>query len=263
MKNICILGNGITAYILALLLNENKIYISENDLKIKKSKDIGLSNVISIKLNDLSEEENKFLKNKINYDDCIVHKKAGYKYNGKIYNLATTEMIHDYLTKQKRDIIFDFKFETEFDAIDIVSLISKYKDNIEVISDKNLPKENAIYFITNQQYERDSLDTSEFVVNTDNEMFGYSYIYDCDLYSNVKRYSRNNNECINYIENAKEVKNYYEKPKVFSEYDFKKNLEKYWIGRFATKTRMEQIDVLKFCIKFIKRIEGEQKYEKI
>lgn len=249
-----ILGNGNTAYILALLLDIDTIYakctdtVSQNDM---------LSNVITIPFSELTETELNILKSKVDYSDCIITKTVGFKYKNALYDKATTSMIKDYLHKQSRKYVDDFSFKQTYDTIDVKKLLSKVKHKIRVLDESNLPKTDSIYLITNSQVNNNNKPITEYICKANNDMMHYSYIYDCDLQSNVKRYDRYTNECLSETEDSIHILNYCDAPVITCNYDIRKNTYSYYLGRYASKTRMLLSDVIKFAIKF-----KENDYEK-
>jgi len=256
MKNI-VVGNSLGTYVIATCLD----YLNKDFIIYDKNKGINKGNSITpilfLKYND--EQELKFYFDifKINYNNENISKytkkiKVGYFFNGKIYEIITQEMYNNYLSKQNRiktkssmsdnlnsyyGILLNVVFE---------DLKLRYEDKIvdtmpNVINSKVY--DNTKEFINNEG-------SVEYVVKTNNDVLDFDYVYDCNLTSNVKRYSKNYTECISepHIEHIK-ILNYYDKPKIYTEFDVKDNVEYIYIGRYATKTQIKQEDIIKYVLK--------------
>ena len=246
-NNIYICGNGNNAKFIALVLGIKDLYI--NDTNIDTQNKI-LSDVITIPFSELTDDELKQLKDILDYDDCIMHRKIGFKYKDAIYDKANTTMVYNYLKKQNRKYVDDFNFKTTYDAIDVAKYLAKVDTTFNIKHEDEIANTNNCLFIyTNKQFKTSGNFTFEYVVTKHNEMNNYSYIYDCDDNSNVKRYSEHCTEYLSPVDNSFKVQNYSDKPIIYTTYDIIKNKMCYYIGRYATKTRMLLSHAIKFALK--------------
>lgn len=246
-KTIYICGNGNNAKLMALILGIKDLYI--NDANVDTQNKI-LSDVITIPFSELTEDELQQLKDILNYNDCIVTKKIGFKYKNEIYDKANTAMILNYLKKQNRKYIDDFNFKTTYDTIDVAKYLAKVDKTFNIKHESDITStENCIFIYTNKQFKTTGNFTFEYVVTKHNDMREYSYIYDCNIDSNVKRYSEHCIEYLNPVDNSLKIQNYSDKPIIYITHDIIKNKTCYYIGRYATKTRMLLSHAIKFALK--------------
>ena len=247
MKDIYIFGSGNNAKLIALILGIKDLYVSKNEIDTQNKV---LSNVITIPFSELSEDELKKLKDILDYDDCVVTKKIGFKYKNQLYDKANTLMILNYLKKQNRKYIDDFNFKTSYDTIDVAKYLQKVNHTF-ILKDENevKDKQHCICIYTNKQFKTSGTFTYEYAITKNNEMHGYSYTYDCDLDSDVKRYSSNCTEYLKEVKGSLKIKNYSDKPMIYTTYDIIEDKKCYYVGRYATKTRMLLSHAIKFALK--------------
>lgn len=254
MKNIYIFGNGNNAKFIAMILGIKELYVNGNEVDTQNKT---LSDVITVPFSELTSDELKKLKNILNYDDCIIRKKIGFKYKNQLYDKANTLMVFNYLKKQNRKYIDDFNFKTSYDTIDVMKYLAKIDSSFIYKNENDIKnKQHCICIYTNKQFKTSGAFTYEYVAIEKNNRNGYSYVYDCDLNSNIKRYSTNCTEYLDDNNGRLKIKNYSDKPMIYSTYDIVKDNIEYYIGRYATKTRM----LLSHAIKFALNLK-EKQYE--
>lgn len=236
-------GSSLSAYMCCLLLDLSEIYFDRSSYKDETL----FSDILSIKIKDLSDSQLRFLRSKIDFLDCIETRSAGFLYKNKIYDHASEEMSISYLKKQGRKYDKNtFQFESSYQAINLIKLINKIKLNIDVLNEDRIPETDCIEIRTNIQVEKPN-DSKEYIRYQFNDLGEYNYIYDCNEDSNQKRICKNFVELISKEENSKELPNYYSKPEMYISYDFRNNKYIIYLGRFATKTRIEQKEIIKAC----------------
>lgn len=186
----------------------------------------------------------------------------GYLFKDKIYNSPNETMLYNYYLKQSRvksgSSMSNSK--TKFTAIDLNKvynkLYKKYKnkiitDSIPVYELEHDYKHTIVYntiFDTNANNYKPSF---EYIEKTSYNTLGYSYIYDCNIESNIKRITPVSKE---YLSNDKlnhnliEIKNYYNEPAIYKTYNPKKDFTWIDISRNATHTQLKQEDIIKYIL---------------
>ena len=258
-----ILGNGISSYIIAACLN----FFDKEFVMLRTS---NVSHMPSIML--LKYKTKKQLKmyfklfgikyNKKNIAEYCKEIKVGYLYNGKIRDKMTSEMKRSYLKKQNRknsSTAVSDNIQT-FDAILLHKVFDKlrcdyqrnvvYRQNIDI---NELAKSYNI-FDTTKTIDLNGEEFDEYLIKECPIDLGeYDYVYDCDEYSTVKRYSKGMTEHIREPnEQHIHITNYYGNPRVFDEYDLICNTHHLHIGRYATQSQTKQEDIIKYMFELLK-----------
>lgn len=258
MDNI-ILGNGLSGLIIASILDYYK-----HDFEIYASGKYIPRNIALLKYNN--DIELQLLGNILQIQDIkkyTKHIKIGYKVGNITTNIPTDFMIDNYLSKQNRNKANSSMSDgvNEYDAIllnDIYNILyERYSNKIKDIFigkevlDNLLKLENTnIYNTIFDTKCNNNSPTLEYVIETENDIGDYDYIYDCSSDSNAKRYTSYTTEYYNdyNIYNYRTIKNYYEEPKIYKTNYIKNNINWYDISRNATKTQLKQKDIIYYLI---------------
>lgn len=265
-----ILGDGISAYIIATCLETRGIYFT-----IYGNGKYKAPNIL------LLEYDNNYLKNRYFnifniYDDdiekYIKHVKIGYmKDYDEIINSPDETMLSNYYRKQTRvaSAASMSNGKTSFDAIDLKKIYYKLKDKYskyfiekeittDFVEELKSQKHTIIYNTIIPTDKNNNECSIEYIRPTNNWIINeflsseYDYIYDCRLNTRIKRYTK---ETVEYrmkpAESVKpliEIKNYYFPPKIYKESNMKNNSFWYDISRNATKTQLKQEDIIKYVL---------------
>ncbi len=258
MNNI-ILGNGLSALIIASILD----YFGK-DFDIYASGQYRKQNISLLKYNN---EEELIILGKLLQIKAIhkytKHIKVGYKIGNIITNMPSDSIIDNYLEKQHRDKANSSMSDgvNEYDAIllnEIYEILYKrYNNKIKDlfisknVIDKLLESKNTnIYNTIIDTNCNDNTPTFEYIIEENNDIGNYDYIYDCSKDSNVKRYTTSTTEyCSDYnIYKYRTIKNYYDEPKIYKTTYIKNNINWYDISRNATKTQLKQKDIIYYLV---------------
>lgn len=195
-------------------------------------------------------------------DSYIHHITVGYLFNDKIHDTPDETMLYNYYLKQSRvkSNASMSNSKNKFDAIALNKvydkLYEKYKDKI--ITDsipiyeidyeyKHATVYNTIFDTTANDYEPNY----EYIEKTTYNNLGYSYVYDCNIKSNVKRITPTTKE---YLSNDElnhdfiKIKNYYNEPAIYKTYNPKRDFTWIDISRNATHTQLKQEDIIKYIL---------------
>lgn len=241
-----ILGNGISAYVIAACLAYKK-----EDFKIYAdiTRKCNIPNILYLSCKNYLEA--KFYLSIFditeNIDDYIKEIKVGYYYNNCIHENITEEAKLNYLAKQNRANTSSClsNAANKYLAIDLTKILSKLisKYNISDINDYKLSSKDIIYDTININNLILGKESKEYLVK--NDIFNiqkYDYVYDCSD-SDIKRYTK---EFIEYIKKPNveciTINNYYDSPKI---YKYKNII---LLGRYSTKTQMKQKDIIDYII---------------
>ena len=195
-------------------------------------------------------------------DSYIHHITIGYLFKDKIYDTPDETILYNYYLKQSRvkSGASMSNSKNEFDAIALNKvydkLYEKYKDKIitdyiPIYEIEHDYRHTIVYntiFDTNSNNYKPSF---EYIEKTPYNNLGYSYIYDCNIKSNVKRITPVSKE---YLSNDKlnhnliEIKNYYNEPAIYKTYNPKKDFTWIDISRNATHTQLKQEDIIKYIL---------------
>lgn len=242
-----ILGNGVTAYVLAACFEYTK---EPFEIYGPINKKIVAPSILLLKCKDMEEAE-KYLKifnvpiSEVNL--LVKTIRVGYYYDGSIHSTITEKAKDDYLAKQGRFSTTSSMSDgsSNFLAIDLSKYISKLisKYPVKPIEMYKESKDDIIYDTMDSLKLIDNVSHLEYLVeNTKFDTEDYDYVYDCS-YSNVKRYTK---DYIEYIEEPEEkhtvITNYYSSPKIYL------HDNRIIIGRYATKTQLKQKDVIDYVI---------------
>lgn len=195
-------------------------------------------------------------------DSYIHHITVGYLFNDKIYDTPDETMLYNYYLKQSRvkSSASMSNSKNKFDAIALNKvydkLYEKYKNKIitdsipihEIDYDyKHATVYNTIFDTTANDYEPNY----EYIEKTTYNNLGYSYVYDCNIKSNVKRITPTSKE---YLSNDElnhdfiKIKNYYNEPAIYKTYNPKRDFTWIDISRNATHTQLKQEDIIKYIL---------------
>ena len=195
-------------------------------------------------------------------DSYIHHITVGYLFNDKIYDTPDETMLYNYYLKQSRvkSNASMSNSKNKFDAIALNKvydkLYEKYKNKI--ITDsipiyeidyeyRHATVYNTIFDTTANDYEPNF----EYIEKTTYNNLGYSYVYDCNIKSNVKRITPTTKE---YLSNDElnhdfiKIKNYYNEPAIYKTYNPKRDFTWIDISRNATHTQLKQEDIIKYIL---------------
>ena len=258
MNNV-ILGNGLSSLIIASVLDYNN-----EKFKIYASGNYTPRNIALLKYD--SEEElqlfGKIFKIK-NIKKYTKHIKVGYRLGNITTNIPQQFMIEDYFKKQNRTQATSSMSDgaNEYDAIllnEIYPILykrysKKVKDILvsKPVLDMLFKKENTnIYNTIFPTKCNDNECTFEYIIQEENDIGDYDYIYDCSYNNTVKRYTATTTEyCSDYnIYKYITIRNYYDEPKVYKTHYSKNNINWYDISRNATKTQLKQKDIIYYLI---------------
>ena len=230
MKRV-IIGNGISAIIIAICFDKLGI-----DYEIYGSGTFVPPPLLILK-ND-----------KYHLFDNIQRKKVkvGYLHDGTTYDIIPTEEVKaEYFKKQNRQVKSSSMSDglNEFYAIDLKDVYNSF-DTSKIIDKKvsleDFDKDTVIY---NTVFPLHS-DNCEYlyIVPEINDTGEYSYIYDCNLNSDVKRITPSSTEYIKPVRGSIKVKNYYEEPKIIR----KDNV--IYISRNASCTQLKIEDIIDYIM---------------
>lgn len=261
MNNI-ILGDGITGYIIAACLdynNEKATIIGEGNYKapsillLKYKNDEELEEYFHIFGIDYTDENIKLYTKDINVGYTIDNCET-------IVSEPTQDMINNYLIKQHRDTTESSMSDgiNKFKAIDLKLVYEHLKKHYEKwhkkekISTDIFYLENATIYNTVFPTKANNFEPSiEYICTNKKDIQDYDYVYDCNLNSKAKRYTKDYTEYANYISDYNfEIKNYYNSPQIYCAYDSKRNFTWIDISRNATKTQLKQEDIIKYLVRY-------------
>lgn len=230
MKRV-IIGNGISAIIIAICFDKLGI-----DYEIYGSGTFVPPPLLILK-ND-----------KYHLFDNIQRKKVkvGYLHDGTIYDIIPTEEVKaEYFKKQNRQVKSSSMSDglNEFYAIDLKDVYNSF-DTSKIIDKKvsleDFDKDTIIYNTVFPLHN----DNCEYlyIVPEINDTGEYSYIYDCNLTSDIKRITPSSTEYIKPVQGSIKVKNYYEEPKIIR----KDNV--IYISRNASCTQLKIEDIIDYIV---------------
>lgn len=249
-----IVGNGISAYIIAACLN-----YQHKDFTIRSNRKMMMPSIMLLKYQNTAQLKFYFDIFNIEYNEENIAKyckkiKVGYLYKDKIYDSLNDEMKQSYLIKQNRNNTSSALSDNtqNFNAILLHKIAEKLQqDYSKYVQFDEIELKNNTIFDTNKSitFNEDYFD--EYIVNEcDIDLLDYDYIYDCNLNSPIKRYSMN---CTEYITKPEKqhfhIINYYNSPKIYDVYDVKNNTRHVYISRNATQTQVKQEDIIKYMFK--------------
>lgn len=230
MKRV-IIGNGISAIVIAICFDRLGI-----DYEIYGSGTFVPPPLLILK-ND-----------KYHLFDNIQRKKVkvGYLHDGTIYDIIPTEEVKaEYFKKQNRQVKSSSMSDglNEFYAIDLKDAYNSF-DKSKIIDkkvslddfDKDTTIYNTVFPLHNDNCEY------LYIVPEINDTGEYSYIYDCNLSSDIKRITPSSTEYIKPVQGSIKVKNYYEEPKIIR----KDNV--IYISRNASCTQLKIEDIINYIM---------------
>lgn len=251
MNNV-ILGSGVSAYIIAACLD----YCNQDFEIVSHVKDLRMPPIMLLKCNKSDLELYKQIFCLPNISDFLTHIKIGYLFDGIIYDTMSDKMKTSYLAKQGRkqtsssisDSLSSF-YALRLDKI-VSILQQRYSSRLKVCEfteQDYMSDKSVIVYDTMFPIDSDAEQHFEYIVlNCNIDLSGYDYVYDCNVESNVKRYSEN---CTEYIvePNCENIKlaNYYNEVKVYEFCDGRYVK----LGRRATRTQMKQEDIIRYMLK--------------
>ena len=257
MNNV-ILGSGASAYVIAACLD----YCNQDFAIISSTKDLYMPPIMLLKCNESELELYKQIFCLPNISDFLQHIKIGYLFDGTIYDTMSDKMKAMYLAKQSRkqtsssvsDSLSSF-YALRLDKI-VSILQQRYANKLKVCKfteQDYMLDESVVVYDTMFPIDSDSKQQFEYIVQScDIDLLDYDYVYDCNVESKVKRYSK---DCTEYIvkPNCKSIQlaNYYDEVKVY-EYCNGRYVK---LGRRATKTQMKQEDVIRYMLKRLNKGE--------
>lgn len=257
MKHI-IIGDGLSAYVVAACLDyRNEEFVIYNSGKLTT-----LPPILLLKYKNTEELKRYFKIFKIDYTNHNVSKytkkiNVGYSYRGVIYNTITDEMRTEYLAKQNRTGVNSSMSDNlnSFNAILLDKVFEKLKSyySADSISNMTFAKDCKVYDTINLTNNCAGLiEYNEYLVASNNDLLEFDYVYDCNLDSPIKRYTKYYTEYIKQpIDNFNHfirITNYYGSPKVYTAYDIENKVEFVYIGRRATKTQTKQEDIIAYML---------------
>lgn len=231
---IAILGNGISAIICAICLDRLNI---EYEI-------FGSGKYIAPPLLYLKEDKYHLFDE---YKKDLI--KVGYLYENKIYDNLTDELKAAYLKKQNRKVTssavsdsvneyYAVNLKDVYDNFDKSKIIDKYVTLDEF-------KEYDLVFNTIIPYE--NKESNYLYIKKEHLDLGqYTYIYDCNLDSSIKRITENYVEYINPVEGSIKIKNYYDEPQIMQ----KDNI--IYISRNATQTQLKIENIIDYIFERFK-----------
>lgn len=189
-----------------------------------------------------------------NIEEYVEDVKVGYLYKGKVYDYLTEEMKSDYLKKQNRDSFKSSSMSdnlSSFKAINLKKVFKKLKYDYQLVNEYDYSyTSNIISYYTevNPEITVNENTNNIYLKKNNNWIYSeYSYIYNCNFDSNIKRISKETVEFINYEEGCMKFENYYNEPKII---ELTSNNSKHiLLGRGITKSQFKQKDVIDFVIK--------------
>lgn len=249
-----ILGNGLTSLIIAACLDFLK-----KDFRIEaKSINTYLPSVLYLKYDNEDELKLFFKIFKIDYtkdniDFYTKEVKIGFFYDFNIHDTCSKLAKVQYLYKQNRVSNNSSMSDglSSFYAIDLKKLYNELKQRytLYIVNEYSTNVDKVYDTIDYDESIIPNKVSYEYVLEYDNQLKDYDYVYDCSL-SNVKRYSKNTIELLSpaifdsyCLANCYRIANYYDEAKVIKVDNVIK------IGRNATKTQTKQKDVIYFVLK--------------
>ena len=173
--------------------------------------------------------------------------KIGYLHDDTIYDIIPSEEAKvEYFKKQNREVKSSSMSDglNKFYAINLRDVYNSF-DTSKIINKKvsldDFDKDTLIYNTVFPLHD----DNCEYlyIVPEKNDTFGYSYIYDCNLNSSIKRITPTSTEYINVPdEGSIALKNYYEEPKIVR----KDNV--IYISRNASCTQLKIEDIIEYIM---------------
>lgn len=172
--------------------------------------------------------------------------KVGYLHDGTICDIIPTEEVKaEYFKKQNRQVKSSSMSDglNEFYAIDLKDVYNSF-DTSKIIDKKvsleDFDKDTIIYNTVFPLHN----DNCEYlyIVPEINDTGEYSYIYDCNLTSDIKRITPSSTEYIKPVQGSIKVKNYYEEPKIIR----KDNV--IYISRNASCTQLKIEDIIDYIM---------------
>ena len=173
--------------------------------------------------------------------------KIGYLHDGTIYDIIPSEEVKvEYFKKQNRKIksssmsdglnkFYAINLRDVYDAFDTSKIINKK------VSLEDFDKDTIIYNTVFPLY--DDKHDYLYIIPESNDTGEYSYIYDCNLNSDIKRITPSSTEYIKPVQGSIKVKNYYEEPKIIR----KDNV--IYISRNASCTQLKIEDIIDYIMK--------------
>lgn len=263
MTNV-ILGDGITGYVIAACLNYNN-----EDFIIYGNGKYQPPEILLLKYKNYEELERLFHIFEIpitdeNIQEYTTSITVGYTSDNlnDILDIPTDYMIENYLDKQHRHKTSSAMSDSNFyyRAIDLKKvykwLVKKYSNkiiysNIDYETLKNKYTKNTTFYNTIFKTDANNFEPSiEYICMHNNNISHYDYVYDCNKFSRVKRYTKSTTE---YISNPGHydftIENYYEEPTIYSKCNIKNNITWIDISRKATNTQIKQEDIINYLVK--------------
>lgn len=253
-KTYKIYGNTLTSVVIAKTLE-----YFQKPYELYTTKKIEIKPYILL-LNFKNDEELKLYFNifnieltQTNIDKYVENVKVGYLYKGKVYDYLTDKMKSDYLNKQNRDGFNSSSMSdnlSSFKAINLKKVFENLKYDYQLVNEYDYsysPGVVSYYTEVNPELIITNKNNYIYLKKNDNWNYsGYSYIYDCNFDSNIKRISKESIEFINYEKDCMKFENYYKEPKII---ELRSNNSKHiLLGRSITKSQIKQKDVIDFTI---------------
>lgn len=247
-----VIGNGLSAFVIGSCLK----YLNEDFVIIdnfNKYKPI-LPPIALLRIDNIQEKKLYCDIFKTN-NSSIKKIKLGYLFNNKIYNTPTEEMKRNYFEKQNRVINASSMSDglNSYYAIDLSLIFSSIKEYLKNNISTTMIKGDIIYdttpFLKDDNYSYEFIKSNNYEVSCPSK---YSYVYDCNKFSSIKRFSRNNIELLHEFKDSIKIKNYYEPFRVIIEENESQKI--IHIGRIATHTQTKQKDIINYIL-------GETPYE--
>lgn len=254
-----IVGNGVSAYIIAACLDYKK---EEFEILKNKRKNF-IPKILYLRYD--TEEELEFYKKLFKIHFVFLYKrkiKVGYYYDNKIHNFLDETHKNIYLKKQGRSQKSSSMSDglSTYYALNLHGIIKKlkrkYKNDFLELDDSYIPhfytKKDTVYDTMNHLKLDVPIESfgEEYIFNKAMiNTHKYDYVYDCTE-NNIKRYTKHSTEFlsmneyndVNLQKNCKVILNYYSSPKIY------KHNNIILISRYATKTQLKQKDIINYVI---------------
>ena len=172
--------------------------------------------------------------------------KIGYLHDSTIYDIIPSEEVKaEYFKKQNRKIksssmsdglnkFYAINLRDVYNSFDTSKIINK-KVSLEDF-DKDTIIYNTVFPLHNDNCEY------LYIIPEINDTGEYSYIYDCNLTSDIKRITPSSTEYTKPVQGSIKVKNYYEEPKIIR----KDNV--IYISRNASCTQLKIEDIIDYIM---------------